>query len=188
MDFSDPNNWGNISRGTLFDAAWLHHSDMERPLTFFIPEVEDPSTGKLSKSDGDFSPVLVNGKMRAVEQQIVVTLKPRLVLVISHNDICQTTSFDFVHVAPVMTITEHDKTKRAYEKMKNDDHPFFIYLPETVTGRECYVDLSQLTSVHKSLLLNKKKFNVPDNRMSNVEEVITELLDMGVEDSEEVAV
>ncbi|WP_068794192.1 type II toxin-antitoxin system PemK/MazF family toxin [Brevibacillus laterosporus] len=178
-DFSDKRNWRNIERGFLFEAAMIYPSDMERPLLFFIPDGTSPNHGKLVKSLGDFRPQKTTEGYVALEQKIVMNVKPRRVLILSDNTLNKSEEFEFVQIAPVMSISRRDQSKAWYQKTIEDDHPAFIYLPREITGKECYVDVSEIMSIHKSLLLMKKN-KVPNGRMQVVEDAIIECLGLGL--------
>lgn len=177
-------SWRNIERSFIFDAAIYYPSDTKRPLMFFIPDEADSNKGILTRTMGDFSPRVVSGRRQAVEQKVVVTLKPRRVVVLSTNEMNQNEEFEFILVAPIMSITDFDKTKPWYKKMLTDEHPFFLHLPECVTGKECYVDLSELTSIHKSMLLHKHGC-VTEERMIVLQDLLSECLDLGLAKEDE---
>lgn len=182
-NFLNNKGWTDILRGYLYDAAMFYPSDTKRPLDFFIPDDDNDSRGTLIKDIGDFRPVQVDGKFRATEQKIIVTLKPRKVLVITNDELCQNENIEFVHIAPIMSIYDRDKSKGWYQKAVNDQHPFFVYLPKNITGRECYIDISEVASIHKSMLLRKLN-RLPQERLEIVEETIIQWLDLGVYEEE----
>lgn len=184
-NFLRRDSWREIERSYIFDAAIFYPSDTKRPLKFFVPSEEDENKGTLITAIGDFKPKHVDGRWQAIEQQVVVNLKPRKVVVLSNNEINHNEEFEYILVAPIMSVHEHDKKKSWYQRMKADNHPFFLHLPETVTGRECYVDLSELTSIHKGMLLNKLNC-VPDERLDVLHELLSECLDLGIISEDEI--
>jgi len=124
----------------------MYPSDTERPLLFFLPDEDDNEHGRLSRDRGDFSAQIVNGNRRAREQKIVMTVKPRRVIVITSDEINQSEEFEYILVAPINTIKSAEKTKDWYKSLKEDKHPIFVYCPN---GRyERYIDVSQITTIH----------------------------------------
>ncbi|MDM8364848.1 type II toxin-antitoxin system PemK/MazF family toxin [Bacillus thuringiensis] len=159
----------------------LYPSDTKRPLSFFVPESEGANKGEILNSIGNFNPQVVRGKIRAREQKVVVTVKPRRIVVLTDNEINATEEFEYILVAPINTIKEYEKSKDWYSKLKDDEHPIFTYLPKGSLER--YVDLSQTVSIHKSLLLYKKE-KVSEERMEILEENILQCLSLGIIEEE----
>src|SRR5690606_33866831 len=156
----------------------------KRPLTFFIPDSSDPEKGILHNDMGDFSAQLVNGSMRAIEQKIIMTVKPRKVVVLTSDEINQNNDFEYILVAPINTIKPQEKQKNWYQLLKEDQHPIFVYIP--FANYERYVDLTQTTTIHKSLLLKKLNKVNPD-RIDALEENLLHCLSLGIlEDTEEI--
>lgn len=184
-DFLNKENWGNISRGFVFDAAMFYPSDTQRPLEFFVPDMDNQRYGTLVNDIGDFSPKMIEGRHQAVEQKVVITLKPRKVIVVTNNDLNHNGEFEYIHVAPTMSIHPKDKDKPWYQKVIKDEHPFFVYLPENITGKEAIVDISQIISIHKSMLL-RKGIEIPPDRLDLIEQTIMECLDLGLYEEEEL--
>jgi hypothetical protein len=180
--FRDKNNWNLIERGFIFEAAMYFHSDTKRPLSFFIRDDDNPYRGTVVGKDGDFSPAFKNGKPIAVTQEVIVGVKPRKVLIISETLFNQSQSFEYIQVAPVMGISDSDKQDIDwYDDLINDKDPLFIYLPQYCTAgitKDSYVDVSELTSIHKSMLL-KKYGDLPPDRLDLVEQRILGWLDIG---------
>lgn len=158
-DFLSKESWENIERGFEFQAALFYNK--KRPLSFFVPDSEGSNKGEIKNSIGDFSPVEIDGKYRANEQFVVMTFKPRNVILLTSDDINKSEEYQYVLVAPINTIKEYEKSKDWYSILKDDEHPIFTYLPKGSLER--YVDLSQTVSIHKSLLL-KKLNKVSDER------------------------
>lgn len=180
-DFLAKKSWEHIERGYEFEAAMFYPSDTKRPLSFFIPESEGSTKGEIIIRVGDFSPKMVEGTKRALEQKIVMTIKPRRVVILSSNEINKSKEYEYILVAPINTIKESEKTKDWYSKLKDDEHPIFTYLPNVSLER--YVDLSQTVSIHKSLLLRKLQ-EVPEQRMEVIEENLLQCLSLGIIDEE----
>ncbi|SFJ64719.1 hypothetical protein SAMN02799624_05358 [Paenibacillus sp. UNC496MF] len=86
-------------------------------------------------------------------------------------------------VAPIFTIKPDDEKKPGYQKIIDDDHPYFIYVPRTLPDGKVlkrYIDVSQLISIHKGILLEKKEVLETD-RMGLLEDLLIENLDLGAE-------
>lgn len=106
-----------------------------------------------------------------------MAIKLRRVMILSNDEINQREEFEYILVAPINTVKEKEKTKNWYKKLKEDEHPIFVYLPNDSFER--YVDLSQTTTIHKSLLLHKLT-KIPDERMEVIEESLLECFSLGI--------
>jgi hypothetical protein len=93
------------------------------------------------------------------------------------DEINKLEEFEYILAAPINTIKEYEKTKDWYSKLKDDERPIFTYVPNKEIER--YVDLSQTMSIHKSLLLHKKKEIAPD-RMEILEDNLLQCLSLGI--------
>lgn len=175
--FLNRENWKQIERGYEFEAAILYPSDTKRPLSFFIPNKNNPLEGKIVDQIGNFSPEIIEGRPRAREQQVVVTIKPRKVIIVTNNIINQNEEFEYILIAPINTIKLSEKSKDWYEKLIYDEHPIFTYIPKGNIER--YVDLSQIMTIHKSLLLTKYD-KIPDERMELIDENLLQCLSLGI--------
>ncbi|MFH6684611.1 type II toxin-antitoxin system PemK/MazF family toxin [Bacillus amyloliquefaciens] len=180
-DFLTKEKWGNIERGTEYVAAFMFPSDTKRPLSFFIPEPTNPKKGSLESSIGDFRPKYVEGKPQAQVQQVVVSIKPRNVVVISSDEINHSEEFEYILVAPINTIKANERNRDWYALLTDDEHPIYTYLPKADIER--YVDLSQTVSIHKSMLLGKRD-QVDKERWSILEENLLYCLSLGIIDDE----
>jgi hypothetical protein len=171
--FVNPENWQDIERGYFFQAAMYYLSDTEQPLRFLKSESDNTYT--VEKRNGNFDPIIVEGVPRAVEQDIVITVKPRQVIVLSNNKLNQSTDFHFVQVAPVLGITPTNARSGWYKDLVNDKLTGFAFISRGRFGVE--VDLTQISTIHKSMLL-KKQTKVPVNRLEFIDSHIVELLDL----------
>ncbi|WP_027417684.1 type II toxin-antitoxin system PemK/MazF family toxin [Aneurinibacillus terranovensis] len=186
--FRDKDNWFFIERGKVFQAAMYYLSDTKRPLSFFIPDNDDKYRGTIFGMDGDFSPEFKDGKYSAKEHEVIFKIKPRPVVIVS-NDTNNQSDYEYVQIAPIMGLSEDDKQNgQFYTELKEDRHPLFVFLPENCTkgiSKESYIDVSELTSIHKSLLL-KMEGKLPNERIEMTEQRILDWLDIGekVEDDE----
>lgn len=99
-------SWEKIERGYEFEAAMLYPSDTKRPLSFYVPDAEGSSKGEIKNSIGDFKPIEVEGKRRAKEQMVVMSIKPRGVVILTSDEINQSPDFEYILVAPVNSIKE----------------------------------------------------------------------------------
>lgn len=147
LKFLDEANWKHIKRGWVYEAAMPYVG--QRPLDFFIPDKGNPYRGTVKGFNGDFRPSEVH--------QIVVSLKQRKVVVVSRDeDINQDNRIKTVNVAPIVSIEPSEHDTEWYKMAVSGEHPFFVYLPEIVTGKECIINVSNITTIHKTLLLNDK--------------------------------
>ncbi|MGG4412155.1 type II toxin-antitoxin system PemK/MazF family toxin [Niallia taxi] len=177
-NFLNKREWDKIERGYEFEAATPYPSDTKRPLSFFVPDSKDPTLGKVVSSTGDFSPSRSGG---AREQQIIMTIKPRKVVVISSDEINRNSDFEYILVAPINTIKPYEKEREWYKKLIKDEHPIFTYLPKGDLDR--YVDLSQSMSIHKTLLLKKYRA-VSEDRMDVLDDNLVQCLSLGIIEEE----
>ncbi|GIO39485.1 MULTISPECIES: hypothetical protein [Paenibacillus] len=144
--FLSPENWHLIKRGWIYEAAIPYTG--ERPLDFFIRDTNNPNKGSIVKGNGNFVP--------GQEHLVVLGLKQRKVIVVSNDDLCQDKNIFDVTVAPIYSIYEEDKKFEWYNDVVNGNHLFYSYLSKDITGRECVVDLSNIITIGKNMLLNDK--------------------------------
>lgn len=177
-------NWHEIERGHVFEAAMLYSpSDTNRPLYFFEEDAPNSTTGSVVQRTGDFAPKKIGGVYAAKQQKLVIGIKPRRVVVVSSNKINKNRDFEYIMVAPVFTIKPEDEKKAGYQKILDDDHPYFVYFPRTAAGGKLikrYIDISQLISIHKGILLEKKEI-VPADRMELLEDLLIENMDLSAD-------
>lgn len=187
IHFLNRDNWSEIKRGHVFDAVSYYNTDTRRPLTFFIPDKdqqdEQTITGKLVTNPGDFEPVMVDGQMKSQEHKVVVGMKQRRVVVLSNNQFSQNNSYEYIYVAPIMSVHLKDQEKTWYKKMIKDQHPTNIYIP-TSDGYERYISLAQITSIHKGSLLRNVHETIHDERLSLVGSNLNFILDLGLMEPE----
>lgn len=188
IHFLNRDNWNVIERGRVFDAVSYYNTDTRRPLTFFIPNETQqdgqPITGKLVESPGDFEPVMVDGVLKSPEHKVVVGMKQRRVVVLSNNQFSQNNSYEYIYVAPIMSVhPEKDHGKKWYERMIQDEHPTNIYIPNE--GYERYISLAQITSIHKGSLLRNVYETISEERLSLVGSHLNYILDLGLMEPEE---
>jgi len=166
--FLDQKNWSNIKRGWIYEAAIPYTG--ERPLDFFIPDPDCPYRGTIVGRNGEFRPKETH--------YVVLGLKQRKVVVVSNDDICNDINRFDVTVAPIYTIYDEDKREQWYNDVISGNHLFYSYLPKHVTGRECVVDLSNLVTIGKNMLLNDKK-DISDY-MKDINEKMEYCLQLGI--------
>lgn len=147
MKFMEPSTWGDIKRGWIYECAVPFVG--ERPLTFLDRYPDDETKGIISVGNGEFRPNTM--------YEVILPLKQRKVVTISNDDICSNPDRFNVVIAPILSIHPKERTERWYKQAVDGEHPFFAYLPEEVTGRECIVVMSDVMTVHKTMLLNDKK-------------------------------
>lgn len=189
IHFLDRDNWHEIKRGHVFDAVSFYNTDTRRPLTFFIPdEIQlegQPITGRLKESVGNFKSVEIDGVMKSQEHAVVVGMKQRRVVVLSNNRFSQDSSYEYIYVAPIMSVHEKDRGKKWYDRMIRDDHPTNIYVPRVDDGYERYISLAQITSIHKGSLLRNVHEEIHEERLALVGSHLNFILDLGLMEPEE---
>lgn len=187
--FLDRDNWNEIKRGHVFDAVSYYNTDTRRPLTFFIQdETVQPGqtiTGRLVESMGDFEPIELNGILKSPEHKVVVGMKQRRVVVLSNNRFSQDSSYEYIYVAPIMSVHEKDLGKKWYARMIQDDHPTNIYVPRQDDGYERYISLAQITSIHKGSLLRDVREKIHEERLALIGSHLNYILDLGLVESDE---
>jgi len=171
--FINPKNWKSIKRGYFYQAAMYYLSDTEQPLRFV--ERNDDSTYSIDKRIGNFDPIIVDGRPRAVEQDVIVTVKPRQVIILSNNNMNQSQQFEYIQVLPVFSLSRAETFKPWYKDLLKDEQLGFAYINNSRHGLR--VDLTQVSTIHKSMLLKEQR-EVPEDRMRFIESHILELLDL----------
>ncbi|MBM0064795.1 type II toxin-antitoxin system PemK/MazF family toxin [Alkalicoccobacillus gibsonii] len=174
IDFKQRKNWHIIERGCFYQAAMPYMSDTEQPLKFLTSD----ESGKLSfvERTDDFLPAEdENGRKTAVPQDIIVTVKPRQVVVLSNDVLNKSRDYSYVQVAPVYGLYKTDTTRWYYEDLINDKLEGSVYVPSN--GYGIRIDLIQITSIHKSMLLQKQR-KVDKERMELIESELVGLLDL----------
>ncbi len=174
--FLDKSKWSLIKNGWVFEAAVPYVG--ERPLDFFIPDVKSPFRGKVVRGTSvSLTEDFTTGGNK--EYQVVLQLKPRKVLVLSNNELNEDLDHYDVIVAKIYQVHPDDKLSAWYELAKNGNHPFFFWLDKDITGRECVIDLSSVTTIHKNMLLEEKMDLSPI--MPAVDQKIKYCFDLGME-------
>lgn len=182
-EFLRKESWSKIERGYEYECALFYPSDTERPLSFFIQSEKNPNIGEITKDIGDFSPDFFDGKPKAKEQKVVFTIKPRKVVVVTNDEINQNVDYEYLLVAPINTIKSYEKQKDWYSLLIEDKHPIYTYVPNGNFDR--YIDISQTTSIHKSLLLSKKS-KLTEDRQEVLDQNILQCLALGIVDEDDI--
>lgn len=175
--FLNKDSWSQKERGWEYECALFYPSDTKETTIFFIPNSENPNNGTIVKNIRDFSPDFLKGRPKAKEQKVVFTIKPRRVVIISGDNFNQSKDYEYILVASINTIKEAEKKRSWYSRLIKDEHPIYTFLPSNSIER--YVDLSQVTSIHKSLLLSKK-IKLTENRLEVLEQTLLECLSLGI--------
>ncbi|MBE3650948.1 type II toxin-antitoxin system PemK/MazF family toxin [Paenibacillus polymyxa] len=106
-------------------------------------------------------------------------MKQRRVVVLSNNHFNQNNSYEYIYVAPILSVhPEKDHGKKWYKRMIRDEHPTNIYIP-TIEGYERYISLAQITSIHKGSLLRDVHETIDEERFSVVSGSLNFILDLG---------
>lgn len=125
--FINPANWREIEKGYFFQAAMYYLSDTKQPLRFL--KSNGDGSFIIETKNGDFDPVIKEGKKKALEQDIIITVKPRQVVVLSNDLINQSNKFEYIQVAPVLGLCYKDSIKNWYNELINDKLEGFAYIP-----------------------------------------------------------
>jgi len=179
--YMDSNNWGEIERGWVFEAAMLYSpSDTYRPLSFFRPDEDNPDRGSIVYEFGDFAPKKdpVTGEYQQEENRsVVIGIKPRKVIVLSNNIINHSKEWKYIMVAPMFRTYEYESF---FDDVISGRHPYFAYFPKVEHGTTLHrhVDVSQTISIHKGVLLERKE-KVPELTMELIEELLIENMSLG---------
>jgi hypothetical protein len=171
--FINPENWQDIEKGYFFQAAMYYLSDTEQPLKFLVSD--ENGVLSIEERNGDFDPIEIDGIKKAKEQDIVVTVKPRQVIILSNDTVNQSSKFEYIQIAPVLGLYRNNIRTSWYNDLINDNLEGFAYIPKGRYGVE--VDLTQITTIHKSMLLVKQS-KVPTDRMAFIESQIVDILDL----------
>lgn len=178
IPFSDPDNWEEIEKQSIFEA-WVPFV-AQRELQFYIPNPEKENHGIITG--------IIDDSSHDSEHFIVSKMKRRKVIVLTKDELCQDVMFPDVLVAKIISIK--DKTSRPYKLMVENKHPFFIHLPEHITGEESYINMAQVTTIGKTLLIQKQSM-LPRDQMAIVEEMYAKCVDLGIikeDSSDDIAV
>lgn len=160
-------NWDQIQRGWIFEAVVAFTP--ERPLDFFVVDENDSSKGSIVRNCGTFVP----GKT----QKAIIELKTRKVLIISNDEISSNPHIPDVTVAPIYGIYPDTRLEPWYPDLVHNQHPYFAHLPKEVTGMECLVDLTNIISINKNMLLTKR-YDISE-KVEEVERRINYCLSLG---------
>ncbi|PIH61536.1 hypothetical protein [Paenibacillus sp. LK1] len=180
--FLDKSNWSLIKNGWVFEAIVPYVG--ERPLDFFIPDnkskfrgtttgtrkVKGPRKGTNIATTENFS--------RGGEFEIVLTAKTRKIVVLSNDDLDNSLGHGTVMIAKIVSVDEHEKEEEWYKLTVEGSHPFFVHLDEAFTGKECFIDMASITTIHKNLLF-EEKFFLGNNIMMNVTSKLDYLMNLG---------
>jgi len=169
LHFSDYDNWKDIEKQYIFEAWVPFVSD--RPLQFFVPREGCEKEGFLTDIIDDNTP--------SSQHQIVSDLKRRKVVVLTSDELSKSLTFPDVLVAKIITVKEHHRQQDWYRLLLRDEHPLAVYLPKSITGEECYINMAQITTIGKKLLIEKQQL-LPADRMEIVEQRYEEIADLGV--------
>lgn len=98
----------------------------------------------------------------------VTDLKRRKVVVLSRDEVCQSQYEDDVLIAKIITIKDYHRSKPWYQDLVNGSHQWFVHLPEHITGKESYINMSQIMTIGKKMLIQKHHY-LPSEQMEMVE-------------------
>jgi len=172
--FINPENWRDIERGYFYQAAMYYLSDTEQPLKFLVSD--DDGVLSIEERNGNFAPIVDdNGRKKAVEQTVIITVKPRQVVVLSNNVVISQINSNIFKLPRFLDCQQKNVNTNWYNDLVSDMLEGFAYIPNRNYGVE--VDLTQISTIHKSMLLEKQS-KVPTDRMEFIESQILEVLDL----------
>lgn len=175
LRYSDPRQWVNIEKQMIFEAWVPYVSD--RPLDFFVPcEIKD-STYE-GKRVGFLTEVIEDDSIYSTHLA-VSELRRRKVVILSRDDVCQATYEDDVLIAKIITVKDHHRSKPWYEQLVEGTHQWFVHLPAEITGKESYINMSQIMTIGKKMLIQKHKL-LPSEQMEMVEARYVYGVELGV--------
>lgn len=167
--FSDYDNWPTIQKQYIYEA-WVPFVT-DRPLNFFINNHGSEKEGFLTE--------FIEDNSISSEHRVLVTLKRRKVLILSSDEQAQNKIQPDVLMAKIVTIKPIQRLQDWYKALIKDEHALFVYLPKEITGEEAYINMTQVTTIGKKLLIQKKNLLTAD-RMELVEKRHMECIDLGV--------
>ncbi|SDM16663.1 PemK-like, MazF-like toxin of type II toxin-antitoxin system [Paenibacillus sp. OK060] len=85
-----------------------------------------------------------------------MTAKTRKIVVLSNDDLNNSSIHSTVMIAKIISIEDYEKEEDWYHLTIEGSHPFFVHLDEGLTGKECYIDMASITTIHKNLLFQEK--------------------------------
>jgi hypothetical protein len=169
LRYIDRDNWHEIERQYIFEA--LVPFVPERPLDFFVYNHGSTNEGFITS--------IIEDANSLAEHKIVTTLKRRKVLLLTSDELCRDLIYPDVTIAKVYSIKPEHKKQEWYKLLVADQHPLYVYLPDNITGEECYIHMASATTIGKNMLIQKKCL-IPGDRMELVEQRHQECIDLGV--------
>ncbi|WP_410514711.1 PemK-like protein [Paenibacillus sp. BR2-3] len=169
LKFSDYDEWSGIQKQNIFEA-WVPFVP-DRPLDFFVHNEGSENEGFITS--------IINDTSKLSTHNVVIPLKRRKVVILTSDKLCADIYYPDVLVAKIVTIKDHHCTQDWYKLLLADKHSLFVRLPKEITGEESYINMAQVTSIGKKLLI-QKKYILPAERMQLVERRHKECIDLGV--------
>ena len=93
------------------------------------------------------------------QEDVVARAKVRHIIILSKNKFVQREQERVVLVAPTYTLDSNRHRPKFIDGLREERYPYLHYLPEHPNfpqSRECYIDLREITSVHKDFLVDGK--------------------------------
>lgn len=168
LRYSDRSNWKDIEKQMIFEAWVPYVSD--RPLDFFIPfktDDKNPPSALHKRSEG-FITDIIEDNSNFSAHLVVTPLKRRKVVILSRDEVCQSYDDDEVLIAKIVSVKKWMRSLPWYSDLVNGSHQWFVHLPESETGVESYINMSQIMTIGKKMLISQHSLLDPE-RMKMVE-------------------
>ncbi|WP_237690735.1 PemK-like protein [Paenibacillus caui] len=169
LKYSDYDQWSEISKQYIFEA-WVPFVP-DRPLDFFVHN-------EGSVTEGFITSVIDDRTVYSIHKA-VIPLKRRKVVILTADSLCKDKYYPDILVAKIVSIKDHHRDQEWYKLLVQDKHALFVHLPAEITGEESYINMAQVTSIGKKLLIEKKNI-LSAGRMQLVERRHKECIDLGV--------
>lgn len=176
--YSDENKWNDIEKQAIFEA-WVPFI-ANRPLPFFIPYADegtqDIHSGK--RVEGFVTNIIGDDSLNS-SHLVVNKLKRRKVVVLSRDEVCQNRNMPEILVARIYSVKDYQRYAPWYEGLLNGKHEWFVHLPAEITGKESYINMTQVMPIGKNLLIQKHDM-LSTYHMAEVEARYEYGVDLGV--------
>jgi hypothetical protein len=167
--FADMDKWDEIQKQGIYEA-WVPYV-IDKPIDFFVPDPEKDSYGYITSVIDDNTPIS--------EHKILTPMKRRKIVILTSDENCKNRFIPDVTILKIISIKDSVKNQDFYKKyLINDLHPFYVHLPEEITEKESYVNIVQIMTISKKLLI-KNVSMMPSTRMDIIESRIADYIDLG---------
>lgn len=181
--YEDHQYWSEIGKQQIFEA-WVPHV-ANRPMGFFVPFNDGQDIELLQREPYITKPIegMVTNQIQDnsifSEHLVVNKLKRRRVVILTGTEWCVDETYPVVNVAKIVSIKPDRKGTKWHQTVVNGDHPFFVHLPEEITGVESYINMAQVTTIGKKLLITKYG-QMRADIMRSIEKTYNKIVDLGI--------